>query len=240
MILVIGGTRGTGKIIVDLLERTGAAVRVLARNPDEARNQFPAANVEVVGGDITKSQSLPAGVAGASHIIFTAGCRSGHPVGERKIIATEYEGLRNTLHAASSAGFRGRFLYMTASGVHLRSFWTLSLNLYKGNTLVWRRRAEDEIRGSGLQYTIIRTGMLVNRAAGRHGIRLTQEGLPLSPFYRIARADVAEAFVAALDHPHAIRTTFEIVRDRSAPRQNWVALLDGLKSDFSRAVPSSL
>ena len=32
---------------------------------------------------------------------------------------------------------------MTSSGVTTRSVSTLFLNLYKGNTLVWRRRAED-------------------------------------------------------------------------------------------------
>jgi len=68
----------------------------------------------------------------------------------------------NTLTAASRAGFTGRFLYMTASGVGSRSFWTVALNLYKGNTLKWRARAETAIRASGLHYTIIRTGMLTN------------------------------------------------------------------------------
>ena len=40
-----------------------------------------------------------------------------------------------------------------SSGVERRSFWSIALNFYKGNTLVWRRRAEDEIRASGLAYT---------------------------------------------------------------------------------------
>src|SRR5262245_17029698 len=205
MVLVIGGTRGTGSLIVRLLERQRGTVRVLARNPASARLLF-SPNVEVVAGDITQPHTLPRVIEGASHVIFTAGCRSGHPVGEAQIKATEYEGVRNTLAVARDVGFTGRFLYMTASGTAASSVWAMALNLYKRNTLVWRRRAEAEIRASILPYTIIRTGMLLNSAAGKHGIRLTQDSLPLSPFHTIPRADVAEVFTAALDHPRAKRT----------------------------------
>jgi hypothetical protein len=54
-------------------------------------------------------------------------------------------------------------------------------------------------RGTGLliAYTIIRTGILMNRASGQRVIEVTQLPLPLSPRYRIARADVAEVFLAA-------------------------------------------
>jgi len=82
---------------------------------------------------------------------------------ERHIRETEYGGVVNTLAAAQRVGFGGRFLYITASSVTSRSWATVLLNLYKGNTLVWRERAEHEIRGSGLEYTIIRAGILLNR-----------------------------------------------------------------------------
>jgi uncharacterized protein YbjT (DUF2867 family) len=95
---------------------------------------------------------------------------------------------------------------------------------------VWRRRAEDAIRASGVDYTIVRTGMLLNRPKGQRAIRLTQEALPLSFRYRIARADVAEVFVAGLGEPRASRSTFEVVWDRQ-PVEDWRALLKGLKSD---------
>jgi len=67
---------------------------------------------------------------------------------ERHIRETEYGGVVNTLAAAQRVGFGGRFLYMTASSVTSRSWATVLLNLYKGNTLVWRERAEHEIRAA--------------------------------------------------------------------------------------------
>src|SRR5262245_8375770 len=184
-ILVIGGTRGTGRLIAQLLDRHGIPVRVLARDPVRVARLF-ASTVEVVGADITKKHTLPGAMEGASHIVFTAGCRSGHPFSEAQIRETEYHGVLNTLDTAGRMEFTGRFLYMTASGVTTRSVSSVLLNLYKGNTLVWRRRAEDAIRASGLAYTIIRTGMLLNRPGGVHAVKVTQEGLPLSPRYRIA------------------------------------------------------
>jgi len=86
-----------------------------------------------------------------------------------------------------------------------------------------------EIRGAGIDYTIIRAGVLVDAPAGEHTIVLTQKRLALSIRHRIARGDVAEAFVAALDHPRASRTTFDIVwGDRGRP-EPWSQLLDRLQ-----------
>ena len=229
-VLVIGGTRGTGLLIARLLDGHGVAVRVLARDPVRAAPQL-GGRFDVVRGDITKKDTLPPAIAGVRHIVFTAGRRSGRPFAERQIRETEYHGVLNSLNAARDAGFTGRFLYMTASGIETRSFWSFALNVYKGNTLVWRRKAEEAIRASGVAYTIIRTGVLLNRPAGMHAITVTQSPLPLSPRYRIARADVAEVFVAALEQPRAARTTFEVVWGDGPRQRDWAKQLERLTPD---------
>jgi nucleoside-diphosphate-sugar epimerase len=231
-ILLIGGTRGTGLLIARRLLDDGVAIRVLARDPARAIRELGPAS-DVVRGDITAASTLAPAIAGCRHIIFTAGCRSGRPVREAEVRRTEYGGIINTLTAASRVGFTGRFLYMNSSGIGRRSFWALALNLYKGNTLVWRERAEVAIRASGLPYSIVRTGVLMNGAGGRHAIQLTQQALPLSPRYRIARADVAAAFVVALDHPRTIGATFEIAwaNAKGGEARRWSALFDGLRPD---------
>jgi uncharacterized protein YbjT (DUF2867 family) len=226
-VLLIGGTRGTGLLIARLLMRRGVPIRVFARDPESAAKALPHP-AEIVLGDVTIPSSLPAAVRGARHVIFTAGCRSAHPASERKIRLTEFGGVQSTLEAARASGFTGRFLYMTSSGVHHASFWTFALNAYKGNTLKWRAKAEALIRDSGLVYTIIRTGVLTNSPAGRHDILVTQRELPLSPRYRIARADVAAVFVAAMEHPRAASATFEIAWKAGSPP--WTEELDRLSS----------
>lgn len=229
-ILVIGGTRGTGLLIAQLLHRHGHLVRVLARNPARAAPKLDSA-FAVAAGDLTKPETLPAAVQGVAHIVFTAGVRSGHPASESRIKATEYQGVLNILDAARRTGFAGRFLYMTSSGAEKPSIASRLLNRYKGNTLVWRRRAEDAIRASGFDYTIIRAGFLLNSPGGRRAVDVSQEALPLAPRYRIARADVAEAFVAALEDPRASRATFEIVWGSGPRLVDWDVLFTHLRPD---------
>jgi len=232
-VLVIGGTRGTGLLIARLLQRRGCTVRVLARNRWRALSLFDR-SVEVVSGDITKSDTLVPAIEGVCHIVFTAGCRSGYPARESLVKMTEYEGVVNALNAALQCGFGGRFLYMTSSSGTTPSLAATCLNLWKGNTLVWRRRAEEEIRARDLAYTIIRTGILLNRTGGQHALEVTQRDLPLSLRFRIARADVAEVFLAALENPKTARTTFEVTWGQRGQLKKWSDLFRGLMTDDER------
>jgi len=232
LVLMIGGTRGTGLLIAQRLQRQGVPVRILARSPVRARARL-GPTFDLIAGDITQQETIPRALEGTTHVVFTAGCRSGRFTTEQRIRETEYGGVVNTLAAVQQVGFAGRFLYMTASGVTSRSWATVLLNLYKGNTLVWRERAEHAIRGSRLEYTIIRAGILLNRPGGQRAIVVTQRPLPLAMRYRIARADVADVFVAALGHPRANRATFEVVWGDGPPRDSLPVLLDQLKPDES-------
>jgi len=227
--LVIGATRGTGLLIANLLVQRGYRVRAVARNEGEAKRKL-AAQVEVVAADVTKPDTVRVAVKDVDHIIFTAGVTK-RPAGEQIVIATEYDGVRNTLAAGEQAGLGGRFLYMTSIGVARSSLAATLLNLVKRNTLPWRRRAEEEIRRSGLVYTIIRAGFLTNARAGTHAIEASQRDYPLAFKYRIARADVAEVFVEALKHPSTARTTFEVVWGKGAQRERWDVLFGHLKPD---------
>lgn len=228
-VLVVGGTRGTGLLIAHLLLQSGYRVRALARNPSQAVRRL-GSGVEVVPGDITNPDTLSTGVRDITHLFFTAGVAMG-PAREKLIVATEYQGVLNTLAAARKAGFRGRFFYMTAIGVSTPSLGAAFLNLIKGNTLRWRRRVEEEIRASGVAYTIIRASVLLNSPGGKRAIEVSQQPHPLAPWHRIARADVAETFVQALSYPNTTRTTFDVVWGKGPRRKPWDLLFSRLKPD---------
>jgi uncharacterized protein YbjT (DUF2867 family) len=230
LVLVIGGTRGTGLLITQLLLEQGYSVRVLARNPGRAVSRLPAA-AELMAGDITLPESLPPAVSGVNHIVFTAGVPSGRVARESLVRMTDYQGVLNTITAAMAAGFSGRFVYLNSLGVTVPSWSARLLNCMKRNTLVWRRRVETDIRASGIDYTIIRVGFLLNRPSGRRALKVTQEALPLTPGNRIPRSDVAEAFVAAMRHPRASRTTFDIVSEEGPARVPAYVLMAGLTPD---------
>lgn len=238
--LVIGGTRSTGLHSVRALQREGARVRVLARDPAAASERL-GPHVEIVHGDITRSETLLRAFAGVSHVIVTAGVRSGRFARQSVVRATEFEGILNIIDAARAHSFRGRFVYMTSIGVTRRSLFALGLNAWKGNTMFWRRRAEDAIRASGFDYTVVRAAFLLNRPPDQSAICIRQLESPLTLHECIARADVAEALVAAVHHPDASRATFEVKWDRG-PRQqtSWPELLNGLRPDPRPPPPDGL
>ena len=231
LVLVIGGTRSTGLDAVHILQREGIPVRVLARDPTAALSRV-GPQAEIVAGDVTRKETLVPAFAGVSQLIFTAGVRSGRFARQSVVRATEYEGVINTIEAARAQNFSGRFVYMTAMGVTRKSLFASGLNLWKGNTFRWRRRAEDAIRSSGFDYTIVRAAFLLNRPAHRRAICVSQAESPLTLHEYIGRADVAEALVAAVYHPDASRSTFEVKWD-PGPRQpsSWPELLNGLRRD---------
>src|SRR6266571_2757299 len=228
-VLVIGATQGTGYQIATRLLQEGYRVRALARNEAKAKRALSSA-VEIVVGDVTKASTLPDATKDVDHVIFTAGVTQ-RPADERLIIATEYDGVKNAIAAARNTGFNGRFLYMTCLGVTKSSLAAIFLNLIKRNTLKWRRLAEDEIRKSELDYTIVRAGFLTNSPGGRRAIKVSQRAYPLALKYRISRADVAETFVQALKHPQTRHTTFEVVWGRARERKDWNVLFGELISD---------
>jgi len=228
-VLVVGGTRGTGLLIANLLLRDGYRVRALARNPAKTARRLGSA-VDVVPGDVTRPDTLASVVKDLTHLIFTAGVAVG-PAREKLIIATEYQGVLNILAAARQARFNGRFLYMTSIGVTTPSLTAAVLNFVKGNTLRWRGRVENEIRTSGVDYTIIRAGFLLNKPGGERALQIGQRAHPLAPKYKIARADVAETFVQALNYRNTTRTTFEVVWGKGPREEQWDLLFGRLQPD---------
>src|SRR5690606_18405968 len=127
-VLVVGGTRGTGLLIARMLPGRGYAVRVLARDPVGARTALGPA-FDVIGGDITRADTLPTALADIAHVIVTAGTRSGRHAPERLVKATDFDGVVNTLATARSAGFRGRFVYLNTIGIHTPSLARTLLDL---------------------------------------------------------------------------------------------------------------
>lgn len=228
-VLVIGATQGTGALIVPRLLRDGYAVRVLARTPERARASF-GNSVDVAEGDVTKPDTLPAAMDGIHHLILTVGVTR-RPAPESLVKATEYDGTLNVLAAAREARLPGRFMYMGAIGTTRGSIASLGLNLIKGNTLRWRRRAEEAIRASGLAYTIVHAGILVNAPPGTRRVYVAQEGYPMSLRYRVGREDAAEVFVQALARPQTRNTTFDAVWGKGRGGTTWDHVFTGLRPD---------
>ncbi len=210
-ILLIGATAGTGYEVARALLAARQPIRVLARNPEKARKLFGQTSAEVIVSDLTApNEAFYRAFQGVETIVFTAGVPAGFAK-ENQIQAVDYGGVVAALEAAKKAGFRGRFVYLTTTGLHHRTFLIRLLNFVKTNLIHWRLEAERAIRASGIPYTIVRAGILTNGPAGQKPIRVSQEDLPVRLSTQISRADVASVLLTIAQTESARNGAYSVV-----------------------------
>lgn len=224
--LVAGGTGRTGRYVVEKLLQEGRyAVRVLARNADEARGMF-GGRAEVVQGDVKDPATLGPAFVGVTHVVSAIGT-GGDFFGDNRAERVDYAGNRNLVEAAAAVGVR-HFVLVTAIGVTHPDH---PLNARLNNLLAWKLKGEDALRASGVPYTIVRPGGLRDEPGGRMGIKVTQGDVLGGPGEYIPREDVATVCVRALGTPLAFNKTFEILGDPAGGEVNWPALFAALEPD---------
>jgi uncharacterized protein YbjT (DUF2867 family) len=83
-----------------------------------------------------------------------------------------------------------------------------------GNILIWKRKAEKYLIDSGLDYTIIHPGGLIDKEGGKATIIMDFDDRLLQRTQRtINRADVAEVAVQSIDNPNAKKRSFDIISE---------------------------
>lgn len=224
-VLVAGATGQTGAQIVKHLQLEGYRVRALVRDTAKAREQL-GTEVDYVQGDVKDPASLGPAMSGATAVISSIGARGKEGPDRPEMI--DYQGVRNLVDAAKAARVQ-QFVLVSSRGVTHEGH---PLNRMFGDVLVWKLRGEDYLRASGLPYTVVRPGGLLNEPAGKGDIAFEQGdrkfgGTALS----IPREDVAIVCVKALEHPEARFRTFEIHRAEGAPVSDWRAKFAGLAPD---------
>lgn len=142
-ILVAGGTGTLGSHLVPLLQGRGAQVRVLTRDPARARH-LEGGGVEVVVGDVRDPGSLARAMDGVSTVVSSVHGFVGP--GGTSPEAVDWLGNRNLVQAAKNAG-AGHVVMLSALGAAPDH----PMSLYR-----MKHRAEDELKASGLAWTIIR------------------------------------------------------------------------------------
>ena len=198
-VLVIGGTRATGLEVVRLLRARGDDVIVLAR-PDSAADEAEKLGARIVRGNALRPAELKEALAVTQcrAVVSTLGTRNPSEP------PPDFEGNRNAVDAAKAAGVN-RFVLVTVIGAgdSYAAAPALVKRVMKG-ALVAKTQAEDYLKASGLDYTIIRPGGLLTRKAQGKAY-LTEDIRSMS---WIGRADLAPLIVQALDDPHAIGKTY--------------------------------
>lgn len=203
-ILVIGGTRGTGREVVKQALERGHHVVALARKPSNVKIQD--ARLRVAQGDVMKPESLDAAMADVDAVV----CALGHKrwLGPSKILS---EGTRNVVRAMEKHGVK-RLVVETALGVgdsagRLGIYYTL-FTIPFILPFYWydKGRQERVVRESSLDWVIARPAQLTNgrkRGAYKHGPRVGNYIWSAS----ISRADVADFMLNQLGETPYLRQT---------------------------------
>jgi putative NADH-flavin reductase len=199
-ILVIGATGGTGRELVKQALERGHHVTAFARHPSRIKSAHE--RLRVVRGDVMDPASVDAAVQGCDAVV----CALGHKrwLGPSKILS---EGTRHVVRAMERQGVK-RLVVETALGVgdsagRLGLYYTLFtvpfiLPFY------WydKGRQESVVRGSSLDWVIVRPGQLTNgrmRGVYQHGPRVGNYLWSVS----ISRADTADFMLSQLgDTPY--------------------------------------
>lgn len=182
-ILVTGATGRLGKLVVHRLLKRGETVRVLTRNPDEAK-RFWRGRVEIVTGDFANPASLTAAVHAVDRLFLLS------PTGDPLVSHQSA-----VIDAARGAGV-SRIVKISGSD------WTIS-NRDRSIAGAAHAQVEDVLTRSGIAHTVLRPNAwmqvsfapVIAALAGGHGLTL-RYGDALVSF--IDAEDIADVAVHAL------------------------------------------
>lgn len=219
-ILVAGGTGRTGQIIVSKLVANGVHPHVLVRDIAKAEALF-GEEVILHVGNVRNPDTLIQALQGINSLICAVGTCT--PVGENCPKHVDYEGVANLVKATQWSGVKRFILISSIAVTHPEH----PLNRF-GKILDWKRRSEEVLRQSRLDYIIIRPGGLIDEPGGGRGLIFSQGDQILGT---LSREDLAEICLQALQHPNLSRVTFEAVNADKKRRSNWVGLFAPLLPD---------
>jgi uncharacterized protein YbjT (DUF2867 family) len=207
-VLVTGATGRTGSLVVQKLQQRPNEIEAIAfaRSKAKAKELFDTTD-GFFFGDINQPSTLNAAFSGVQCLVIVTSAvpqiKALLQPAERPEFDFEpggtpeevdYIGQKNQIDAALNAGVEHIVLVGSMGGSNENH----PLNQL-GNILVWKRKAEQYLIDSGIDYTIIRAGGLLDKAGGVRELLVGKDdaflnhppnGIPTS----IPRADVAEVF----------------------------------------------
>jgi uncharacterized protein YbjT (DUF2867 family) len=199
-VLVFGGNRGTGLGIVKELRARGESVTVAVRSSSNT-TELETLGVETVVADALKADTVESALRTKPFVavISTLGTSRGEQTQRPDFI-----GNRHVIDATKSAGIR-RILLVTVIGAgDSIQAAPLPSRRFLAEVIELKTRAEDYLRSSKLDYTIIRPGGLTDGAPSGKAF-LAEDP---ATFSFIARADLARLVVDSLGDPATIGKTY--------------------------------
>ncbi|WP_299741769.1 SDR family oxidoreductase [Rossellomorea sp. y25] len=199
-VAVVGANGQIGKQVVGLLKESSEHTpRAIVRKEEQAHS-FEQDGVQSSLVDLEGTvDQIANGLKDADAVVFTAG--SGGKTGADKTLLIDLDGAVKAMEAAKQAGI-DRFVMVSALQAHHRENWNESLKPY----YVAKHFADRALEQSGLTYTIIRPGGLLNESGT--GKVAAAENLSRGS---IPREDVARTIVASLTEERTFNRGFDLI-----------------------------
>lgn len=202
-VVVFGATGGTGRELVKQALGHGHTVRAFVRNADKLKLVHH--RLEVVQGDVADARSVEGAIDGTEAVLSALG------VTERKPNTILSDGVGNLLQAMRKKKVQ-RLVFVSSLGVGDSKGqlgpvynWIVLPTLLK-NVFADKEKAEELIRASKAEWTIVRPGRLTGgNLTGRY--RAGPDAAKKKWFPRIARADLADFILAATERRLFLRDT---------------------------------
>jgi uncharacterized protein YbjT (DUF2867 family) len=199
-VAIAGGHGQIALRLAKLLSQRGDQVVALIRNPGHA-DDVSQAGAEPAAVDLehASTEDVAQAIAGCDAVVFAAGAGPGS--GSERKETMDYGGAVKLIAAAKQVGV-SRYVIVSSMGADPDASGEDTFSVY----LRAKGRADEAVRASGLDATVVRPGGLTNEP-GTGRVRLG-ESLPRG---QVPRDDVAAVIVAVLDSPNTIGQTVDLI-----------------------------
>lgn len=201
-VLVAGAHGKVARHLVRILSEGGHKVRGIVRNEDHLP-AVEADGAEAILCDLETEEAdgrIGEVVEGCDAIVFAAGAGAGS--GEERKGTMDYGGAAKLIEAAEKHGVR-RYVMISSMGTDHPESRDEAMRPY----LRAKARADERLRESGLDYTIVRPGRLTDEG----GIGTVDVAESLGRYGEIPREDVAATIAAALEAGNTVGKTIDVL-----------------------------
>lgn len=196
-VVVVGGHGKIAMLLLELLAERGDRARGVIRKPEQAAD-LEAIGAEAVICDIEREELTDA-VKGADAVVFAAGAGPGS--GPERKRTVDHGGAVKLIEACEANGIR-RYLIVSSIGAHDPSSAEGDFRAY----LEAKAQADQELESSGLDFTIVRPGHLLDDP----GTGLVELRTEMGGTGSVPREDVAAVLAEVLAAESTIGKTFEL------------------------------
>lgn len=197
-VFIAGANGQIGQHFLRELANSDHKTRAMVRHAEQGPELQKLGANEVVLGDLEKDCSDA--MKGCDVVVFAAG--SGPDTGPDKTTQVDQDGAIRLVDSAKAMGIE-RFIIVSSVGAEEPDNGPEKLRHY----LQAKHNADEHLKSSGLNYTIVRPGQLTNdEGTGKVAVSTGHEDTG-----KIPRQDVARVLLAALDTTTADNRVFYVV-----------------------------